>query len=108
MCCQRSSRASARERSWHWSTCEGRTSAFQHEELPPEDHLAGDEHMCVLAAAMWLVWRDAAQNWEEELASTLGDPKLTRGVACPCVWSGHIKGEHTVATAHGDERSRSR
>ena len=47
--------------------------------------------------------RDAAQNWEEEPASTLSDLKLTRGVACPCVWRGHIKGEHVVATVHGDD-----
>ena len=47
--------------------------------------------------------RDAVQNWEEELTSTLSDLKLTRGVACPCVWRGHIKGEHVVATVHGDD-----
>ena len=47
---------------------------------------------------------DAAQNWEEELASTLSDLKLTRGSACPCVWKGCIiKGEHIVATVHGDD-----
>ena len=42
-------------------------------------------------------------NWEEELASTLGDLKLTRGIACPCVWQGCIKGEHLVPTVHGDD-----
>ena len=29
--------------------------------------------------------------------------KLTRGSACSCVWRGHIKGEHIVATVHGDD-----
>ena len=47
--------------------------------------------------------RDAAQNWEEELTLTLSDLKLTQGVACPCVWRGHINGEHVVATVHGDD-----
>ena len=39
----------------------------------------------------------------EELASTLSDLKLTRGIACPCVWRGCIKGEDIVATVHGDD-----
>ena len=42
--------------------------------------------------------RDAAQNWEGELASTLSDFKLTRESACPCLWQGCINGEHIVAT----------
>ena len=46
---------------------------------------------------------DAVQNWEEELASTLGDLKLTSGIARPCVWQGFIKGENIVATVHGDD-----
>ena len=37
--------------------------------------------------------RDAAQNWEEELALILSDLKLTRGIACSRVWQGCIKGE---------------
>ena len=45
--------------------------------------------------------RDAAQHWEEDLASTLRDLKFTRGIACPCVWQGCIKGKHIVATLHG-------
>ena len=44
--------------------------------------------------------RDAAQNWEEELASTLSGLGLTRGSACPCVWRGLIKREDVVATVH--------
>ena len=47
--------------------------------------------------------RDAAQNREEELVSTLSDLKLTRGIACPRVWQGCIKGEHIVATVHGGD-----
>ena len=46
---------------------------------------------------------DAAQNWEEELASTLSGLKLTRGSACPCVWRDRIKGKDIVATVHGDD-----
>ena len=71
-------------------------------ELPPEDLQPGDEHMCGLLQYSLYGTRDAAQNWEEELTSTLSDLKLTRGVACPCVWRGHIKDEHVVATVHGD------
>ena len=72
-------------------------------ELPPEDCKAGDEHMFGLLQDSLYDTRDAAQNWEEELASTLTDLKLTRGIACPCVWRGCIKGEHIVATVHGDD-----
>ena len=72
-------------------------------ELPPEDYQPGDEHMCGLLQYSLYSTRDAAQNWEEELTSTLSDLKLTRRVACPCVWRGHIKGEHVVATVHGDD-----
>ena len=53
-------------------------------ELPPDDYQAGDEHMCRLLEYSLYGTRDAEQNWEEELASTLGDLKLTRGIACPC------------------------
>ena len=53
-------------------------------ELPSEDHQAGDEHVCELQYSLYGA-RDAAQNWQDELASTLGDLKLTRGIACPCV-----------------------
>ena len=55
-------------------------------ELPHEDHQPGDEHMCGLLQYSLYGRRDAAQNWEEELASTLSDLKLTRWIACPCVW----------------------
>ena len=71
-------------------------------ELPPEDHKAGDEHMCGLWQYSLCGTRDAAQNWEEKLASTLSDLKLTRGIACPCVWKWCINGEHVAATVHGD------
>ena len=72
-------------------------------DLPLEDYQLGDEHICVLLRYSLYVTRDAAQNWEEELASTLSDLKLTRGRACPCVWRGCIKGEDVVATVHGDD-----
>ena len=72
-------------------------------ELPREDCQTGDEYMCGLLQHSLYGTRDAAQNWEEELASTLCDLKLTRGVACPCVRRGHIEDEHVVATVHGDD-----
>ena len=72
-------------------------------ELPPEDYQPGDEHMCGLLQYSLYGTRDAAQNWEEELTSTLSDLKLTRGIACPCVSRGCIKGEDIVATVHGDD-----
>ena len=58
------------------------------------DDQAGDEHMCELLRYSLYGTRDAVQNWEEELASTLSKLKLTIGVACSCVWQGHIRGEH--------------
>ena len=67
-------------------------------ELPPEDYHPGDEHVCGLLQYSLYGTRDAAQNWEGELAWTLNDLKLTRESACPCVWQGCIKGEHIVAT----------
>ena len=72
-------------------------------ERPPEDFQLGDEHMCGLLRYSQYGTRDAAQNWEEKLTSTLSSLKLTRGSACPCVWRGHIKGEGVVATLHGDD-----
>ena len=49
-------------------------------DLPPEDYQPGDEHMCGLLRYSLCGTRDAAQNWEEELASTLSSLKLTREV----------------------------
>ena len=72
-------------------------------ELPPEDYQPGDEHVCGLLRYCPYGTRDAAQIWEEELATTLSSLKLTRGSACSCEWRGHIKGEDIVATAHGDD-----
>ena len=72
-------------------------------ELPPEDYQPGDEHMCGLLRYSLYGTRDAAHNWEEELATTLSDLKLTRGSACSCVWRGYIKGKDIVATVHGDD-----
>ena len=60
-------------------------------ELPPEDYQPDDEHMCGLLRYSLYGTRDAAKNWEEELASTLSSLKLTRGSACPYVKRGHIK-----------------
>ena len=71
-------------------------------ELPREDHQLGDKHMCGLLRCRLYGTRDAAQNWEEELASTLSDLKLTKGSACPCVWRDCIMEEDTVATVHGE------
>ena len=71
-------------------------------ELPLEDYQTDDEHMCGLLRYSLHGTRDAAQNWEEELASTLSGLGLTRS-ACTCVWRGRIKGEDIVATVHGDD-----
>ena len=64
-------------------------------ELPREDYQPGDEHMCGLLQCSLYGTR--------EEASTLSDLKLTRGIACPCVWRGCIKEEDIVATVHGDD-----
>ena len=72
-------------------------------ELPAEDYQPGDEHMCALLRYSLYGTRDAAQNWEEELAWTPSILGLARGSACPCVWRGRIKGEDVVATVHGDD-----
>ena len=96
------------EKYWYLSTCGERTFTLQHEEkvfveLPLEDHQLVDEHMCGLLRYNLYGSRDAAHNWEEELASTLSSLKLTRGSECTCVWRGRIKGEDIVATVHGDD-----
>ena len=70
---------------------------------PKTTSQAMNKHMCGLLPYSLCGTRDAAQNWEEELASTLSDLKLTRGIACPCVWRGCIKGEDIVTTVHGDD-----
>ena len=72
-------------------------------ELQPEDYQAGDEHMCKLFQYSMYGTRDAAQNWEEYLASTLSDLKLTRGIARACVWHGYMKGEQIGTTVHGED-----
>ena len=59
--------------------------------------------MCGLLRYSLYGTRDAAQNSEEELASTLGDLGLTRRRACPCVWRSCIKEKDIVATVHGDD-----
>ena len=59
--------------------------------------------MCGLLQYSLYDTRDAAQNREEELTSTLSDLTLTRGIACPCVKQGCIKGKHIVATVHGND-----
>ena len=69
-------------------------------EVPLEDYQPGDELMCGLLRYSLYGTRDAAQNWEEDLASTLSGLGLTRGSACSCVWRGRIMG---VATVHGDD-----
>ena len=56
--------------------------------------------MCGLLRCCLYGTRDAAQNWEGELAATLNSLELTGGSACLCVWRGHIKGEDIVATVH--------
>ena len=75
--------------------------------LPPEDYQAGDEHVCGLLQYSLYGTRDAAQNWEEELAATLSDLRLTRGSACPCVWRGCFKGKQQVATVSTETTSQS-
>ena len=47
-------------------------------ELPLEDDQPGDEHMCGLYGT-----GDAAQHWEEEIASTLSDLEQTRRKRMP-------------------------
>ena len=93
------------ERFWHWSDVRraylctpARSSVFV--ELPPEDYQAGDEHMCGLLQYSLCGTRDAAHNWEEELTSTLSDLKLTRGIACPCVWQGTFCGNRARRRHH--------
>ena len=61
-------------------------------ELPPEDYQPGDEHMCGLLRYSLYGTRDGAQYWGEELGSAVSGLGLTRGSACPCVWTGRIKG----------------
>ena len=88
--------------------CGERTSTLRHEEgclsnCRPEITSQAMNTCAALLQYSLYGMRDAAQNWEEELTSTLSDIKLTRGIACPCVWRGCIKGEDIVATVHGDD-----
>ena len=62
---------------------------------------AGDDHMFWLLPYSLYGTRDAAQDWEEELAATLSKFTLTRGMACPGVWQCRSRGEHVVATVQG-------
>ena len=71
-------------------------------ELPPEDNQVRDEHCCRLLQHSSCGTRDSTQDWEEELASTLSNLNMTRGIRCPCVRRGCIKNEDAVATVHHD------
>ena len=71
-------------------------------ELPPEDYQVRDKHCCRLLQHSSYGTRDSTQNWEEELASTLSNLNMTRGIRCPCVRRGYIKHEDVVATVHRD------
>ena len=99
---------SVEEKLWHWLMCGERTSTLQHEEeyfveLPPKDYQPGGGRVFGLLRYSLYGTRDSAQNWKEELASTLSMLKSTRRGACPCMWQGRIKGEDIVATVHGDD-----
>ena len=98
-----------KESLWHWLTSEGRTSTLHHEERYSSNYrqkitrqvmntCAGGLLQCNLCST-----RDTAHIWKKDLASTLSDPKVTRGIACPCVWQGGVKGVHFGATVHGDD-----
>ena len=61
-----------------------------------------DEHCCRLLQHSSYGTRASTQNWEEELASTLSNLNLTRGIRRTCVRKGCIKNEDVVATVHRD------
>ena len=71
-------------------------------ELPQEDYQAGDEHMCGLLQYSLYGPRGAAQHCEGRACIDTSDLTLMRGIACPCVWQGCIKGEHNVTIVYGD------
>ena len=48
-------------------------------ELPPEGYKARGEHMCGLLQHGLYGTCDAAQNWQERLASTLSEGSRARG-----------------------------
>ena len=92
---------------WQWSTCEGRISTLHRKgecSLNCRQRISRQVMNTCAAVAIQLVRHvlRSPKNWEEELASTPSDLKLMRGIACPSVWQGCIKGEHVVAT-HGDD-----
>ena len=91
MCCRRGRKVVAQVdvRNAHFNVpARGRVFV----ELPPDDYQPRDEHMSCLLQDSLCGTREAAQFWEGELTSTLSDLKLTRGIACPCLWRGCIVG----------------
>ena len=100
-CCRRSQQVSVKERYWHWSTCGGRTSALSNCRPRTTSRVT---NTCGLLRYSLYGTRGAAQDWEEELASTLSGHGLTRGSACLCVWRGRIK----RAGSRGDRARRRR
>ena len=94
-------------------------------ELPPEDHQPGDEHTCGPLQYSLYGTHDAAQNWEEELTSTLYDLKIDtrdrmpmrvarihqgKGPCCNCARRRHHRRWRTVGggTPHQNDISRSK
>ena len=98
----------AKEKLWHWLTCEGRTSTLHHEEEYSSNcrQMITRQVMNSCAVCCNTACTARRRNWEEELASTFSDLKLTRGIACPCVWQGCIKGEHLGTTSRLVENDR--
>ena len=101
-------RVNVEEKSWHWLTCEGRTSTLHHEEECSSkcrqkrtrqvmNTRAGCcNTACTARATLHIIGGQSLHRHSSDL-------KLTRGMACPCVWQGCIKGKHIVATLHRDD-----
>ena len=72
--------------------------------MPPEDYQPGDEHVCGLLRYSLYGTRNASQNWEEELASTLSGLVLTMEKRVPmCVERPHQEGGRHGDRARADD-----
>ena len=73
-------------------------------ELPPEDYQAGDEHTCGAVAIQLVRHARRCPKWRGRDCIDTPRSQVDERERLPvCAWEGCIKGEHIVATVHGDD-----
>lgn len=70
-------------------------------QLPKEDQLPGEEHLCGRLNISMYGTRDAAQNWFDQYSQQLVNIGFKQGIASPCTF--YHEGKGIRAYVHGDD-----